>query len=190
MTRKKNDTAPEALETPVETPVEALTPENSDQEAPAPPTITRAAKPLALKMARVMSVVRHVPKRGRNDFHKYTYIQESDLVDRLRGALAAQGVAIFPSIREHVVTQTQDNRGKNQFLATVTLELTFVDGESGDQMTTTWVGQGLDPADKAFYKAYTGAFKHALLKTFLVTPDESSQQPMSGRGGRRQQGRR
>jgi len=144
---------------------------------------TKIVKPLAFKMARVMAEVRNVPKNGRNDFHKYSYIMESDLVDHLRGKLAEQGVAIFPSIREHTVTQVEDQRGRTQYLATVTLELTFIDGETGDQMTTSWVGQGADQGDKSYYKAYTGAFKHALLKTFLITGEEEPP-PVPKRGGR------
>jgi hypothetical protein len=173
--------------------VEPAAPEgaNDDEERDPPSKVITMAKPLALKMARVMSEVRHVPKNGRNDFHGYDYVCESDLVDKLRGKLAEQGVAIFPSIREHTVERTKDARGKIQYLATVTLEITFIDGESGDQVTTTWVGQGVDQGDKSYYKAYTGAFKHALLKTFLVTASEPEQDarmrapgPSRGRGGR------
>lgn len=154
-----------------------------------------ARKPLALKMARVMAEVRHVPKNGRNEFHKYNYIMESDLLDRLRGKLAEQGVALLPSIREHVSEQTKDARGKVQNLATVTLDITFIDGESGDEFTTTWVGQGVDAGDKAYYKAYTGAFKYALLKTFLVTAEEDASPskmpaPRSNYRGRAAGGRR
>ena len=173
--------------------LEAAPPEgaNDDEERDPPSKVITMAKPLALKMARVMSEVRHVPKNGRNDFHGYDYVCESDLVDKLRGKLAEQGVAIFPSIRAHTTERTKDARGKIQYMATVTLEITFIDGESGDQVTTTWVGQGVDQGDKSYYKAYTGAFKHALLKTFLVTASEPEQDsrmrapgPSRGRGGR------
>ncbi len=183
-------TAAEGATEEVELEVPALPGANDDQEREAPAKVITMAKPLALKMARVMSEVRHVPKNGRNDFHGYDYICESDLVDKLRGKLAEQGVAIFPSISEHTVERTKDARGKIQYLATVTLEITFIDGESGDQVTTTWVGQGVDQGDKSYYKAYTGAFKHALLKTFLVTASEPDQDtrmrspgPARGRAG-------
>lgn len=146
-----------------------INPQLGQPDAPIDPGWRR---PLAVKMARVMADVRHVPKNGRNSFHKYDYITESDLVDSLRSKLAEQGVALFPSIRDHVVTSSTDHKGKPQFLATVTLDITFIDGESGDHMTTTWVGQGVDQGDKSYYKAYTGAFKYALLKTFLVTPGD------------------
>ena len=45
-------------------------------------------RPLATKLARVLADVRRVPKTGRNDFHKYDYATESDLVDHLRDKLA------------------------------------------------------------------------------------------------------
>ena len=131
-----------------------------------------AARPLAMKLARVMAQVRNVPKRGRNDFHKYDYIMESDLVDALRSKLAEEGVAILSSVREHHITQSADHRGRAQYLSTVTLDVTFIDGDSGDSMTTTWIGQGSDAGDKGYYKAYTGAFKYALMKTFLVTGED------------------
>jgi hypothetical protein len=130
---------------------------------------TASQRPLAVKMAEILGEVGNVPKNGRNDFHGYDYIQESDLVDHLRSKLAKAGIAIFPSIREHVVTQVQDARSRIQYMATVTLDVTFIDGDTGDKMTTTWVGQGVDAGDKSYYKAYTGAFKYALLKTFMVS---------------------
>ncbi len=156
-----------------------------------PQPVRFTGRPLALKLARVMSQVRHVPKNGRNDFHGYDYIMESDLVDSLRDKLAQQGVAILPSIRAHELTPSKDHRGRMQYLATITLDMTFIDGASGDQMTTTWVGQGVDVGDKAYYKAYTGAFKYALLKTFLVSGEDDSpaqvvapRRRSGGRGGR------
>ena len=41
------------------------------------PTRTRGA--LAKKLAEVMAAVERVPKRGRNDFHKYDYATEADI---------------------------------------------------------------------------------------------------------------
>ena len=148
------------------------------------------SRPLATKMARVMAEVCQVPKNGRNSFLDYSYIMESDLVDSLRGKLAEQGVAIFPSILEHAMTSAKDHRGKPQLMATITLELTFVDGDSGDEFSTTWVGQGMDQGDKGYYKAYTGAFKYALMKTFLVTGEDGADEVPAPRRGARAGARR
>jgi hypothetical protein len=133
-------------------------------------------RPLASKLARVLSDVHRVPKNGRNDFHKYDYVTESDLVDHIRDKLAEHGVAIFPSVREHDVIEMEDQRKRTVYLTTVTLEISLVDGESGDTMTTTWIGQGLDQSDKGYYKAYTGAMKYFLMKTFMISTGDDPEQ--------------
>ena len=135
---------------------------------PAQPEPMRG-RPLARKLAMVLSEVHRVPKNGRNDFHHYDYVTESDLVDHIRDKLAQLGVAIFPSVREHEIAEMEDQRKRTVYLTTVTLDVTLIDGESGDMMTTTWVGQGMDQGDKGYYKAYTGALKYFLLKTFLIS---------------------
>ncbi|MGA7871170.1 MAG: hypothetical protein WCA22_09755, partial [Candidatus Binatus sp.] len=45
---------------------------------------------------------------------------------------------------------------------------TFADVDSGEQIVAKVAGQGLDPGDKAPYKAMTGALKYALLQSFLL----------------------
>lgn len=136
---------------------------------PAPQTLPAQGRPLARKLAQVLLNIHRVPKNGRNEFHKYDYVYESDLVDHIRNKLAEQGIAIFPSVTAHTVEEIKDARNRTAYLTTVTLEVSLIDGESGDMVTTTWVGQGLDNGDKGYYKAYTGAIKYFLLKTFLIS---------------------
>ena len=147
-------------------------------------------RPLATKLARVLAEVHRVPKNGRNDFHNYDYATESDLVDHIRDKLAEQGIMIFPSVTDHEIAEMQDNRNRTVYLTTVTMQMTLVDGESGDSMTTSWVGQALDNADKGYYKAYTGALKYFLMKTFMISTGDDPEvddapRPTAGmRGGR------
>jgi hypothetical protein len=154
---------------------------------PMPPqALPEQGRPLARKLATVLMDVHRVPKNGRNDFHGYDYVYESDLVDHIRTKLAEQGVALFPSVREHTVDELQDARNRTVYLTTVTLDVSLIDGESGDMMTTTWVGQGLDNGDKGYYKAYTGAIKYFLLKTFLISTgddpeNDDAPRPVNGR---------
>jgi len=133
---------------------------------------------LATAIAAVLADVHRVPKNGRNEFHKYDYVTESDLVDHLREKLAEQGVAIFPSVFEHTEEEIKDGRGRVQHKAKVTLEIMLVHGPSGEARATRWVGVGIDAGDKGYYKAYTGAMKYFLLKTFLIStgddPERSS----------------
>lgn len=124
-----------------------------------------APKSLIAKLAEVMAVVERVPKRGRNDFHKYDYATESDIVATVRQELAARHVMLFPSIlditREHV-------GDKGQVLTTITMGFLFKDGETGEEIARSWAGAGTDKEDKGLYKAMTGGEKYFLLKTFLM----------------------
>ena len=45
---------------------------------------------------------------------------------------------------------------------------TFTDVDTGEEITAKVAGEGLDPGDKAPYKAMTGALKYALLQSFLL----------------------
>lgn len=119
-----------------------------------------APKPsLYAKLAQVMLEVGRVPKSGYNSFHKYHYVTEADLVDAVREKLAKRNIILIPSAP--VVTR-QDN------VTTVTMSFTFCDGESGQTQSFEWAGTGEDKGDKGLYKAYTGAVKYFLMKTFLI----------------------
>jgi len=121
-------------------------------------------RPLIIKLARLIATLDRVPKTGRNSFHKYDYVTESDLLDAIRGRLGESGIMISPS----VVSAHVHGEGRDQ-VTDVTMDVTLIDGESGDSLTTRWIGQGQDSADKGYYKAYTGAMKYFLLKTFMIS---------------------
>lgn len=111
------------------------------------------------KLAEVMAEVGRVPKRGRNEFHKYDYATEADIVDAVRGALSSRSISIVPSVRQVLREGT---------LTTVLMAFQFTDGETGETSTHDWAGTGDDKGDKGLYKAMTGALKYFLLKTFLL----------------------
>jgi hypothetical protein len=112
------------------------------------------------KLAKVMSQVDRVPKTGHNAFHKYDYVTESDLVEKIRGFLAAENIIILPSVK------SVDRAGD---LTNAEIEFVFADGDSGETHTAVMWGCGQDKSDKGIYKAYTGAVKYMLMKTFLVS---------------------
>lgn len=119
---------------------------------------------IATKMAKVMTEVGRVAKNGRNDFHRYSYATEADIVEEIRGSLSANCIVFFPSVKQ-VLREGE--------LTHVEMEFRFIDGETGETLESTFWGCGQDKADKGLYKAYTGANKYVLLKTFLIpTGDE------------------
>jgi vesicle coat complex subunit len=117
------------------------------------------AKSIFAKIGKVMSAVSRVPKNGYNSFHKYNYATESDLTESIRPILFEAGLAYFSSVLE------QERDGE---FTKVKMEFTLADIESGEVLKSTYWGEGQDKGDKGLYKAYTGATKYFLMKTFLI----------------------
>jgi hypothetical protein len=124
------------------------------------------AKSLIAKLAEVMASLKHVPKRGRNDFHKYDYATEADIADAVREGLASRGIMMIPSVQSVTWREVEVKSGK-QAIATLTVLYRFTDGTQ--DLEFVMVGEGQDSGDKAIYKAMTGATKYALLKFFLMS---------------------
>jgi hypothetical protein len=133
-------------------------------------TTKKDETPLSLtqKLCQVMATVDRIPKTGRNDFHGYNYAEEAVIVEAIRQELASRNVMLYPSLQTRMGAVFVEGG-----ITTVMMTYTFVDGDSGETMESAWAGQGQDSGDKGLYKAYTGAQKYFLLKTFLMpTGDE------------------
>jgi hypothetical protein len=118
-----------------------------------------APRSLIRKLAEVMAEVERIPKSGRNEFHKYDYATEADIVAAVRKLLAERHVMILPGLHE---------AHREGTLTTALMTFTLCDGESGEERTFQWAGTGDDKGDKGLYKAITGGLKYFLLKTFLM----------------------
>lgn len=123
---------------------------------------------LARKLVAVMKEVRKVPKRGRNDYHGYKYALEEDILTSVREKLLAQGVVLLTSVESALkqgdVTEVQ------------TLH-TFIDADTGEQLTVKGYGQGQDKGDKGGYKAVTGSVKQMLCKNLLIPTGDDPERP-------------
>ncbi len=125
-------------------------------------------RPLAVKLAKILGEIGKVAKSGRNEFHKYDYVTENDLVYAVRQKLAEAGVFVFSSVEAQHVEIVKESDDKSWALTTVTTRHTFIDGESGDEFSVCSQGQGADNGDKGGYKAITGAMKYFLYKCFMI----------------------
>lgn len=123
---------------------------------------------LYAKLAEVMQEIGYVKKAGRNKFHGYDYVTEADLVDAVREKLAIRNVVVIPSVTAIDERAVTSDKGKHSTITTVRVAFTFCDGDSGEMHKAEWAGAGDDPADKGLYKAYTGAVKYFLMKSFLI----------------------
>ena len=136
------------------------------------------------KISAVTAEVNRIPKNGRNTFHNYTYATESDITDGLRELLAAHGLAFLPpSVISWERDTTADNP-KQGPRTRVQMEFAIACCDTGELYTAMVWGEGQDASDKGFYKAYTGAVKYFLMKTFLIaTGDDPEQDSQPARNG-------
>jgi len=81
--------------------------------------------------------------------------------------LSELGVVVIPRL-ENIEYESATGRGETTRMARVVMTYTFADVDSGEEIIAKVAGQGLDPGDKAPYKAMTGALKYALLQSFLL----------------------
>lgn len=128
---------------------------------------------LAVKIAQVAGAIGAIEKSGWNDYHKYEYYSEGDITAALRGHLAEAKLALLWSHKVVDTSEGKDARGKLVRRVRVEGELILVCGDTGAMLTVKSAGEGEDGGDKAVYKANTGAFKYALMKTFLLSDAES-----------------
>lgn len=151
---------------------------------------------LVKKLAVISGKLERVPKRGRNEFHKYDYVMEADLADAVRKELSEAGIMMIPAVLPDSVSwrPLTDAEGKPKGLVYYAdFSFTFTDG--ADSVVVLAPGCGHDnPGDKGPYKAFTGAEKYALMKLFLIptgddpeddsgTDNEKKSAPVGGSSG-------
>lgn len=138
----------------------------------------KARAQLYKKIAAVTAAVSRIPKNGKNTFHNYKYATESDITDGLRDLLQEHGLAFLPpsviAWERSETTKKDGNRGDD--LTRVQLQFGLACADTGEVFTAMFWGEGQDGGDKGFYKAYTGAVKYFLMKTFLIATGDDPEQ--------------
>ena len=122
---------------------------------------------LRQKLAEVRRRIGYVQKRGHNERNNYSYVTAADIAGSVGDILAELGVVVIPRL-EDISYESAAGRGEATRMARVVMAYTFADVDSGEEIIAKVAGQGLDPGDKAPYKAMTGALKYALLQSFLL----------------------
>jgi hypothetical protein len=162
---------------------QALQMDSSASESPSPDATASAASSagetngvaseasvrlnLRQKLAEVRRRIGYVQKRGHNERFNYSYVTAADIAGSVGDLLAELGVVVIPKLEE-ISYESAASRGEACRMARVVMAYTFADVDSGEQIIAKVAGQGLDPGDKAPYKAMTGALKYALLQSFLL----------------------
>ena len=118
--------------------------------------------------------------------NNFRAISESAILDAINPILEEAEVFYTIEVKNQQldIKEAWGSKGKKlQFIATVTLKLTFFSDENEELICSTEsVGMGIDDNDKAMGKAYTYALKYALLKLFRLQygddPDAKASEPL------------
>ena len=105
-----------------------------------------------------MGKVGYVQKKGKNDFHKYTYARAEDVFKIVNEELSSRGICIASNV---FLERFEENH------AVVKMTLAFHKGDQ--QVIVQGLGEGSDKGDKATMKASTAALKYALASAFLIS---------------------
>ncbi len=160
--------------------LQMLTAKPEARSSEAPPAVESSASTLNLaapedpvrlnlrqKLAEVRRRIGYIQKRGHNERFNYSYVTAADIAGAVGDILAELGVVVIPRL-EDISYESAVGRGEATRMARVVMAYTFSDVDSGEEIIAKVAGQGLDPGDKALYKAMTGALKYALLQSFLL----------------------
>lgn len=133
------------------------------------------------RMAAVFASLKNLPKTGRNEFHKYDYVTEADMVAAVRPLFAREGLYLLAVDEDVQVLEPGHLLLKVRYVVTA---------EDGQQVEFIGFGEGRDisskgvPGDKALYKAKTGALKYALMKSFMVDTGDDPERADIGEASR------
>jgi len=130
-------------------------------------------------LIKARGAIKPAAKSGKNTFDRYDYATELDWHDAVMPALLTNGLTLSFSICEtlNLADRTTKNGGTEHAVevhGTATLM-----HESGEWIEVGVSGQGQDRADKAVYKAMTGAKKYGYACLFALPTSDDPERPQT-----------
>lgn len=125
-------------------------------------------RPVQAVLAQVAHDLGPIGKTEKNVQQGFSYRGIEQILAKAGPLMSAAGLVWLPEVIErNVETILVGKYEKPWRLVSLRVRYTIV-GPMGDSLTTTTVGEGFDPGDKASNKAMTGAYKYALLQVLNI----------------------
>ncbi len=141
------------------------------------------------KIAAVAGAIGRVEKDGYNPQLKYRYATPATIMEAVKPLLADRQIAIVPMVAEVIKEQTggKTQSGAERVLTRVVMSYVILDGETGENLTCTWAGEGEDWSDKGIAKAQTIALRTFLINLFQIPSGDEDTDPDTQPGQRQPQ---
>jgi hypothetical protein len=141
------------------------------------PTAKAEKMTVRAKMVEVMKELDGHEPSGKNSHFRYDYWETNQISGIFRPLFAKHGLAFLADVLDVDIRE----KGKNT-LTTMKVRFTIMDIEpDGAEVSGVGVGQGEDNSDKGANKAFSGAMKYWLLKTFLLGGEDAENDAMETR---------
>lgn len=118
------------------------------------------------KLAAITRDIDKPEESGYLSYQDHHYSTRDDLLDVLRKETIDKGVTMIPN-SELVAHREDVNDGETR--AVVRVELTFVDTETGDEYTASWLGESSSSDDKSTASAETQALRLLITNLFQLS---------------------
>lgn len=124
-----------------------------------------STKNIYQRVLAIMSELNYIQKGSQKVNGMYRFVSHDQVTAAIHPLLVQHGVVVVPTVVEHTIEGQR---------STVKIKVEFVNvDEPIDRFEIVSYGQGIDSGDKGIGKAYSYAYKYALLKTFaLETGDD------------------
>lgn len=130
---------------------------------------------LFAKLAKIMGTLKRLGKSGHNQLQRYDFVTDADVLDTLRPLLSESNIALFSSMVDKDLRDAgKTEKGAPKTHAVITFQFTLCCGDTGVTYTSNWTGEAIDSGDKSISKAATSALKYWLLKTFMLSTGDPS----------------
>lgn len=124
-------------------------------------------------LAKMQPELNVISKSGENKFDRYTYATLEDYIRGTRDIMSKHGFFMVASVEKLEQLLDRPTRNGNiEHAVQINLTVRLIH-QSGEWIEISCIGEGQDRADKAVYKAITGARKYAIASLLgLATSDD------------------
>lgn len=143
--------------------------EVQEYEGPPPAPLSGAFPGLYTKLVAVMASLEGLAPQGSNRHFSYNYWETNQVTGVFRPLFVRHGLSFMSDVVDFDIRP----RGEKSLLTSLKVLFTITDIETGETISGHGFGQGDDAGDKGANKAFAGALKYWLLKTFLVGGDDA-----------------
>jgi hypothetical protein len=122
-----------------------------------------------------------IAKDRKNTDQKYSFRGIDDVYNVLAPLLAKHKLVILPNVVDRKERVAESKSGGKLNYVVLTVQYSFISVEDDSFFIAQSIGEGMDSSDKATNKAFSAAYKYAVIQAFAIpvegTPDADEEDP-------------